>query len=232
MKLRKPYWPLLRHRECLIPTWRGMFLIMFLGTAFMLIAITNVHSFLAVTEIVPARVLVVEGWLPDYALEEAMGEFQRHPYQKLYVTGGPLEIGGRLSEYKTYAELGAATLVHMGMNKSLVEAVPSLYVRQDRTYASAVALKKRLLQHASLRNGINLVSLGVHARRSQMLFQKAFGEDYRVGIIAIQNHAYDSKRWWKFSAGVRTVVGEFIAYIYALVVFPFESLVDQITWGP
>ena len=221
MNRRVPFWGLLYRRECLIPTWRGLFLFTLLGLIFVVIAVSSVHSFLAVTEPVPAEVLVVEGWVPDYVLGEAKVEFERHHYRRLYVTGGPLETGGPLSEYKTYAELGAATLVLMGMNKSAVEAVPTPFVRQDRTYASAVALKNRLHQQASSETGINLVSLGTHARRSQLLFQKAFGEDSRVGIFAIENREYDSRRWWKFSAGVRTVVDELIAYIYVLVVFPF-----------
>jgi hypothetical protein len=220
MNRRVPYLALLYRRECLIPTWRGLFLFTLLGMIFVVTAVSTIHSFLAVTEPISAEVLVVEGWVPDYVLEKTKVEFERRHYRRLYVTGGPLERGGYLSEYKTYAELGAATLVHMGINKSAVEAVPSPFVRQDRTYSSAVALKNRLHLQALRETDINLVSLGVHARRSQLLFQKAFGEDSRVGIIAIENREYDSRVWWKFSAGVRTVIDEFIAYIYALVVFP------------
>jgi hypothetical protein len=221
MSQRAPFWGLLDRRECLIPTWRGLFLLTLLGVIFVVMVGSTIHPFLAVTEPVSAEVLVVEGWVPDYVLEKTIVEFERHHYRRLYVTGGPLEIGGHLSEYKTYAELGTATLVHMGMNRSAVEAVPSTFVRQNRTYSSAVALKNRLHQQALRETGINVVSLGAHARRSQLLFQKAFGEDSRVGIIAIENREYDSRRWWKFSEGVRTVVEEFVAYIYVLVVFPF-----------
>lgn len=221
MNSRVPFWGLLHRRECLIPTWWGGVLFTLLGALLTAIAVSTVHSFLAVTEPVPAKILVVEGWAPDYMLEEARVEFEQHHYRRLYVTGGPLEIGGHLSEYKTYAELGAATLVRMGMDKNAVEAVTAPSVRQDRTYTSAIALKNRLHQLALHETGINLVSLGAHSRRSQLLFQKAFGEDLRVGIISIENRGYDPNRWWKFSAGVRTVVDELIAYIYVLVVFPF-----------
>lgn len=191
------------------------------GVVLMVMAVLEVHPFLAVTEPVPAEVLVVEGGVPDYVLEEARVIFKRHRYRRLYVTGGPLGHGGPLSDYKTYAELGAATLVRMGMSESALVAVPAPLVRRDRTYTSGVALKNWLLQHAASETSINLVSMGAHARRSQLLFQKAFGENSRVGIIAIENREYDPKRWWQFSEGVRTVVDELIAYVYALVVFPF-----------
>lgn len=84
-----------------------------------------------------------------------------------------------------------------------------------------MALKRRLHQQASGVTGINLVSIGVHARRSHLLFQKAFGSDVRVGIIAIEDRNYSNERWWKFSDGVRAVMDELFAYIYALIVFPF-----------
>jgi hypothetical protein len=187
----------------------------------MVMAALLVHPFLAVTDPAPAEVLVVEGWVPDYVMEEARIEFERNHYRRLYVTGGPLEIGGYLSEYRTYAELGAATLIRMGMSKSMVEAVPAPSVRQDRTYISAVALKNLLRRQSTSAISINLMSLDAHSRRSRLLFQKAFGDDSRVGIIAVENREYDARHWWQFSQGVRTVIGELVAYVYALIVFPF-----------
>src|SRR5450759_4380691 len=117
MKPRNSFWRFVHRRECLVPTWQGWLLFTFLGVALTMTGVLTVHPFLAVTEPIPAKVLVVEGWVPNYVLEEARAEFERHHYGKLYVTGGPLERGGHLSEYKTYAELGTATLIRMGMSK-------------------------------------------------------------------------------------------------------------------
>lgn len=214
-------WGLLRRRECIVPTWRGLLSLALFATLLMVMAALLVHPFLAVTDPAPAEVLVVEGWVPDYVMEEARIEFERNHYRRLYVTGGPLEIGGYLSEYRTYAELGAATLIRMGMSKSMVEAVPAPSVRQDRTYISAVALKNLLRRQSTSAISINLMSLDAHSRRSRLLFQKAFGDDSRVGIIAVENREYDARHWWQFSQGVRTVIGELVAYVYALIVFPF-----------
>lgn len=220
MKSRKPLWGFAQHRECLRPTWRGWLLLTFLGIALLVSGMLTIHPFLAVNERIPAVVLVVEGWVPDYVLEEAKAEFKRHGYRRLYVTGGPLERGGHLSEYKTHADLGAATLVRMGMGKDVVQAVPAPAVRKDRTYTSAVALKNRMHQHASDEASINVVAMGTHARRSRLLFQKAFGEGVRVGIIAVADRDYDPEYWWNSSQGVRVVVDELVAYIYAVFIFP------------
>jgi hypothetical protein len=221
MRQHKLFWGLLHRRECLVPTWRAIFAAIFFSIALMVIGLLAIHPFLGVTEPVSAEVLVVEGWVPDYVFEEARVEFERHHYRKLYVTGGALEVGVHLSEYKTYAELGAATLIRMGVGKAMIEAVPSPSVRQDRTFTSALALKRRLHDQALEHANINLVSVGAHARRSQLLFQKVFGKDLRVGIIAIENRGYDPRCWWRSSAGVRTILDEFIAYLYAVLVFPF-----------
>lgn len=184
-------------------------------------AMLNVQSFLALTEPVPAEVLVVEGWAPDFVLAEAAVEFERGRYRRIYVTGGPIEHGGALSGYKNYAELGAAILVKIGVSISVIEAVPAPSVRRDRTYASALALRSRLHQQGTNITGINLMSVGVHSRRSQLLFQKAFDGEVRVGIIAIEDRNSYGKHWWKFSNGVRSVANELFAYIYVLLVFPF-----------
>ena len=220
MNRNQTYWGLCQRRSCLFLTWRGLILLMASGSLLLVIAAINIHQFLAVTKPVSAEILVVEGWLPDYALDEVRIEFGRHNYRKIYVTGGPLEIGGYLSRYKTYAEIGAATLIQIGMAKEVVEAIPAPASTRDRTYASAIALKTLLVQNAASNSNINLVSVGAHAKRSQQLFQRAFGDFAKVGVLSIENQEYDPTQWWSSSSGVRTVINEFVAYLYAQVVFP------------
>ena len=65
---------------------------------------------------------------------------------------------------------------------------------------------------------IDVVSLGVHARRSWILFAQAFSS-VDVGVIAIKSKEYDPSRWWLFSSGVRNVISESIAYLYARFIF-------------
>ena len=62
---------------------------------------------------------------------------------------------------------------------------------------------------------LNVATEGPHARRTWLLYEKAFGGDAKIGIIAMQTGAYDPQHWWRYSAGVREVLGETIAYIYA-----------------
>jgi uncharacterized SAM-binding protein YcdF (DUF218 family) len=219
MKERKPARGLLQRRECLLPTWRGWLVLLFAVAALVVFSIRGAYSFLAVNDPVDNGALVVEGWLPDYALQEAITEFGRGHHSRIFVTGGPLENGAPLSEYRTFAELGAATLLRLGLDTNAVQAVPAPRVRLDRTYASALALKNWLGSHGVVETNFNVISLGPHSRRSRLLFEKALGKDYKIGVIAIENQEYDAKQWWASSAGVRTMSDEIIAYLYARLSF-------------
>jgi len=206
---------MLRRRPCLVPTWRG-WAVLLLGCALVaFVTFWKAYSFLALTAPEPGGVLVVEGWAPDYALEAAKAEFHRAQYSKLYVTGGPLEYGAPLSEYKTYADLGAATLLKLGLRADQVQAVPAARALRDRTFNSAIFFKRWLRDHHQGPGRFTLMTVGAHARRTRLMFQKAFGKDALVGVIAVPEEGYDAGHWWHSSAGVRTVINEGLAYIYA-----------------
>ena len=213
------FFGLLRRRHCLAPTWRGCFLMVLSFAALLILAAHEVHPFLAAQDPVPGGVLVVEGWGADYAMEAAIAEFNRNHYDKVFVTGGVIDQGAPLCEYKTYAELGATTLAKLGLNTNAIQPVSAAWVRQDRTYTAAATLKKWLRQHEMSPKKLNIVSVGPHARRSRLLFQKAFGKDVRIGVMAVPEKDYDPAHWWRSSAGVRATISELLAYGYARLIF-------------
>jgi hypothetical protein len=219
MESSQACWGLLRRRQCLVPTLRAWLLLAGAVVALALVAFLGIGPFLAVTHSVPGGVLVVEGWVPDYMLEAAIAEFKRDHYARMMVTGIPLEQGAPLSEYKNYAQMGAATLVKLGMSTNEVQAVPTGPTRRDRTYAMARSVKHWLQQHDMSPTRVNLITGGPHARRSRLIFEKAFGHGVTVGVIAIPANDYDEKHWWRSSQGVRTIIGETLAYTYARLFF-------------
>ena len=219
---------LLQRRACLLPTLRG-WVVLFVGlTICLIVTVRSLRPFLAVNVPISGGLLVVEGWMPDYALQAALDEFKRNHYQHIYVTGGKLERGIHLSAYKTYAQLGAATLMSLGLDSNVVQAVPAPVVKQDRTYASAACLKKWLLEQGIQPTRIHLMTDDCHARRSRLLYQLAMGKQVVVGVTSIPSREYDTHRWWRYSAGVRTVIGEGLAYLYARFLFhpPKDSQQD------
>lgn len=206
---------LLQRRECMLPTWRGWVALGLICSGAMVGAVGRIHQFLAVNAPLSGGVLIVEGWIPDYGLEEAVSEFKRNRYSMLFITGGPLESGAPLSEYKTYAERGMAIVVRLGLGTNFVRAVPAPHSSEDRTYATAVALRQWLERHGMAPESYHVMSLGTHARRTRLLFEKALGRNAKIGITAIVNRAYDASQWWNYSAGVRAVLAETVAYAYA-----------------
>ncbi len=124
-----------------------------------------------------------------------------------------------MSEYTNYAHLGAATLVKLGLSTNDVQAVPTAWTHRDRTYATAVSLKHWWREHDMAPTKVNLITGGPHARRSRLMFEKALGKGVTVGVIAIPAKDYDEQHWWRYSQGVRIVIGETLAYTYARLLF-------------
>ena len=117
--------------------------------------------------------------------------------------------------YDTEAWQSAELLAKAGISTNDLQAVPSRFVGRDRTYNSAIALRDWFHEHGWQPGSINVLTEDAHARRTWLLFQKALGPDVKVGIISAPNPDYDASHWWRSSAGVREVLDEGIAYIYA-----------------
>jgi hypothetical protein len=47
----------------------------------------------------------------------------------------------------------------------------------------------------------------------------ALGDGVAVGVVSIEDQTYVPGEWWKSSNGVRTVIDESIAYLYAVFFF-------------
>ncbi|MBW4562139.1 MAG: YdcF family protein [Mojavia pulchra JT2-VF2] len=216
-RLKLPKIRLIKRQQMWTLTVQGWMIAIASVVAVIIFAITHIHPFLAVNSpIKSAEVLVVEGWLPDDALQEALAEFKSGNYRQIVTTGGTLEQGSYLIEYNSFAEVSAATLKKLGLAPDKVIAVPAPFVIKDRSYASAAEFG-RWLSNSNLKlEAINLLSWDAHTRRSWLLFKRVLAPHHiKVGAIAAKSQYYNSSQWWRYSQGVRTVIDEAIAYIYA-----------------
>ena len=209
---------LIKRKEIWVPTLRGWALLAIALAGLWLGAIAFTVPFLAPVRPEHRGILVVEGWLPDYALGEAKRIFEKYGYEFMIVTGVPIDQGFHISKEKNYAQLAATTLKHMGMQEALIVPVPCPEVTRDRTYATARQVR-RWLEDKSPGRPLDIFTLGVHARRTWLLYRMALGPKYAPGIIAGADERYDPRHWWKSSSGVRTVTSEVIAYLYAKLFF-------------
>jgi hypothetical protein len=212
-----------KRKECTVPTAATWCAASILCVVVLAACALTVHSFLAPVNTVPSDILVVEGWMPEYALQRVAADFKTKGYRLMIVTGGPVENGSFLSGYNTLAEVGFRTLVKLGVDSTRVVAAPSQFVRKDRTYEEAVALKQWLERSGTSGCSLNLYSLGCHARRSHFLYTYVLGKAYALGIVACADQSYDSRRWWRYSNGVRAIADESLAYAYAVAFSLFAS---------
>jgi uncharacterized SAM-binding protein YcdF (DUF218 family) len=184
------------------------------------VIVLNLHPFLALTARVPSDTLVVEGWVHEFAIKAAVREYYDHGYKMVFTTGGPvIGKGGYINDYNTSASVGAELLEKDGLPSSRVQMVPSRVMSRDRTYSSAVALRSWFAEHGIKEAAVNVLTEDAHARRTRLLFQKALGPKIQVGVIAVHSPDYQTNRWWQYSDGVREVIGETIAYVYAKLFF-------------
>jgi DUF218 domain len=214
------FWGILKRKERWVLAWRGWVLAISVALFATCEVFWNVYPFLAVTHRVNAHILVVEGWIQRYALRSAAEEFHSGSYERIFTTGGPENgSGGYVNDYQTSASVGAEALKKLGIPDEVIQMAPSRVIGRDRTYSSAIALRECFRKNNIPVHGINVLTEDCHARRTQLLYKKALGKDVEVGIIAIANPDYNPKYWWRYSDGVREVVGESIAYFYARVFF-------------
>jgi uncharacterized SAM-binding protein YcdF (DUF218 family) len=209
-------------RTLRVPTIAGWLLIIVVLTIGVRMILPGIYSFLAVNKPVNAKIMVVEGWLSDDALAEAGEIFISHNNSLIISTGGPLEHGFYLAEYNTYARLAEAVLKKAGIDSSAIIALSAPERKVDRTYASALEVRKWIDTSGRKIDSVDLVSQAAHSRRSRMLFQKVLGPGVCVGIISCPDSSYNPEKWWKSSAGFRNVTDELIAWLYARFIFPYK----------
>jgi len=204
-------------RECWTLTWVGRLLILTMVVALSVILSRGLCTFLAITSPVDGQFLVVEGWMPAYAYREAAAQFRKGGYQKVIAAGVLDEDWNADGELREH--FGGEKLIKFGIPGDLVVTTSSDEIQRDRTFHAALAVKRWLQEQGLRTTSLDVVTVGPHARRSRLLYESALGSGVKVGIIAIKDPRFDADHWWRSSAGVRAVIDESIAYLYARIFF-------------
>lgn len=196
-------------------TWMGRLTLLAAAAALTVILSRELCTFLAVTSPAGGQFLVVESWMPTYAYREAAALFRKNGYDKAIVAGVlDWDENGELGEH-----FGGEKLIRFGVPSDQVVTMSSNEVQWDRTFHAAMAVKQWLQEQGMRAKSIDVVTIGPHARRSRLLFEKALGSEVKVGVIAVQDRRFNPTFWWRSSVGVRAVVGEMIAYVYIRIFF-------------
>ncbi len=96
--------------------------------------------------------------------------------------------------WPTYAHKCAADLQRMGVTAEVIP-VPSWGTPDSRSWANASYFGLRAKSDGL--SAIDVITVGVHGRRSRELFRRACGPDVRVGIISLDDPECPRNGWWR-----------------------------------
>ena len=210
---------LIRRRTVWVPTLWGWLALLLAGAAVAFGLVRGIYPFLAVTEPVGASVLVVEGWLGQRELDDAIAVFRAGGYERIVTTGGPLHSWPETTNESTYAHKAADYLRRHGLATVPITPAPSPLTLRDRTYTSALMVRAWAQRSGIELKKLDLASRGPHARRSRRLYEEAFGPDVRIGVFAIHPADYDEARWWRTSTGARDVAEQAMGFVWISLFF-------------
>jgi hypothetical protein len=214
MKIR-----LVKQKLCYRLTFTGWVLIL-VPNIFLFLFITKyISSYLIVDEPLQSEILIVDGLMPGYGYDSIANLVRRESYKYLITTGADVDYVYNSGEHFNIAEFSYKVLSTKDIGACKLFKAPAKYAERDRTFASAVCLKDWFIANNIFPWKINVISFSCHARRTWILYKKAFSQYAEVGIITIPDISYNYRRWYNSSKGVRLVLSETIGYVYSLIFF-------------
>lgn len=91
----------------------------------------------------------------------------------------------QIKNFYSNAELARGKLISMGIDSAKIIATPGDKVKINRTLTSVLAFRDWIKKCNINITGINVFSMGTHARRTWMTYNKILNEKYRIGIISV-----------------------------------------------
>jgi len=108
--------------------------------------------------------------------------------------------------WPTYAQSARSELIGMGIPESIITAVPAYGEPRSRSWGNAHAFSIQAAKDGI--TAFDVATVGVHARRSRSLFQRACGPSANVGVIALNDPYCTRENWWKSVRGWFTLLKE------------------------
>jgi len=200
----------------LTPT--GWLLVMCICIALFFIWRATILHFLAVNKPFDTNIWIVEGYVDDTVLDSVANVWKTNPSLLIVCAGMPVKKGEFCTGYSNAADYNADYLRAQGVDSLQVINALAYPADKERTYTMALASKEKLKALGYTSGQVNIVCMGTHARRSWLLYRKAYKPEWDVGVISYPNDDY-SEQWWRSSEGVRAVLFEMIGYVYCVIFF-------------
>jgi len=94
----------------------------------------------------------------------------------------------------TFADVAADQLRKAGLDATKVVALATTEVGESRTWSNAQRFGRQAKLDGSKQ--VDVISLGIHARRSRAMYRKACGPEVEVGIISLDDPGMKRGSWW------------------------------------
>jgi hypothetical protein len=143
-----------------------------------------------------------------------------YQYHSVFDTG---RIGGNnrlINDYESHSQLLRNKLISLGIDSSKVVAVTGKRTVFNRTFASANAVKRWLKNSGMQVNGVNIVSMGAHSRRTWLTYRRILKKSYNVGIISLTD-TYKFRSEFQRDAKILGEVLDLIYYWIFLIPYNF-----------
>jgi hypothetical protein len=194
--------------------------LLFVGVVVAVALAPRLFPFLALTKPVGGDVLVVEGWLNSYMIPEAADVYRRGTYAVVVITGLQKQGNGTATEEPAAPPSTARSLVLAGVPPEVIVLVPAKLVGLHKTFASAQAFRSWLNGHPEYR-GVDVFTVGGHARKTYVVYRRVLGPQATVGIIAGKVQKLDVQHWWRTRRTIYIVAKGIVGWLYA-VVWPYR----------
>lgn len=172
------------------------------------------EDFLSHPQRLPADALIIESWIGSDGVRAAKTEFDRGGYRYI-VTAGALTNNRWGPQRWNYATEAAELLVRLGVPADRVIEARAQETDAQRTFEAAIAVRRALAARGIRLGSANVFTLGVHARRSRLIFAKAL-PGTEVGGISWRPAAYAPGPWWRSSERAEDLVKETVGYGFEL----------------
>lgn len=206
---------LFKKRYVPAPTLAGCSLILLLLGAPVIWWFFCGESFFCLTERQPAETLAVEGWIGIDGIRAAKAEFEQGGYRNIVTVGG-LSGNPWDSVRWNYANEAAELLVRLGVPPEKVIAAPAPDLESHRTFGAAAVAAKILKEKLLVPINLNVFTSHSHARRSRLVFEKAFPSSTHVGVISWTPSRYHDEPWWRSSERALDLIKETVGYLFEL----------------
>jgi hypothetical protein len=142
------------------------------------------------------------------------------PYMNnsVYEISDPNEASRIFNYFSTEGELARNKLISLGIDSSLIIAIPGKRALVNRTLTSALACRDWLKESDLKVTGINIISIGTHSRRTWMTYNKVLNQKYEVGIISLPDNKENNSRRYKILKTLRETIG--LIY-YWIILIPY-----------